>query len=106
MKGPFFLENRIRYEILWNSNFDDVDVAMNAIKLHYDVDIKEQIECFDSYWMVISVNKEYNACVRYHDPVGLVIYALDEQSNNMVTELANYLSKEVFNERENINHTP
>lgn len=106
MKGPFFLENRISYELLWNSNFNDVDIAMNAITLKYDVVIKEQIEVFDSYWMVAVVNQRYNICVRYHDPVGLCIYAWDEQSNAIVTEIANYLSKEVFNEREDMGYKP
>lgn len=106
MKGPFFQQNLINYDILEYSNFEDVDIAIDKIKLNYDIDIKEQIEGFDSYWMVICVNKKYNICVRYHDPVGLVIYAWDEQSNDMVTELANYLSKEVFNERENMGYKP
>lgn len=105
MKGPFFLEKRISYDLLFDSNFDDVDRAVNAIKLKYDVEIKKKVEGFDSYWMMLVINQKYNVCVRHHDPVGLVVYARDEPSNNIVTEIANYLSKEVFDEREDISNS-
>ncbi|MBP9791619.1 MAG: hypothetical protein KBC27_00180 [Rickettsiales bacterium] len=94
MKGPFFQQNRIGYEILWDSCFDDVDIAVDKIKLKYDVNIKEKIEVFDSYWIVSDINQKYTICVRYHDPVGLRIYAENEESNIIVTEIAEYLDKE------------
>ena len=106
MKGPFFLEKRIRYDLLFDSNFEDVDRAINAIKLNYDLDIKEKVEGFDTYWMMVVINQKFNVCVRHHDPIGLVIYARDEQSNAIVTEIANYLSQEVFNEQENMGYRP
>jgi len=55
----------------------------------------EQIKVFDSYWVAVIVNQKYNVCVRHHDPMGLFIYARDEQSNDMVTGIANYLNKEL-----------
>ena len=106
MKGPFFFEKRISYDILLDSNFADVDIVINAIKLNYDVDIKEKVEVFDSYWMMVVINQKYNVCVRHHDPVGLYISARDEQSNAIVTEIANYLNKKLFNEKEDIGYTP
>lgn len=106
MKGPFFHENRINYDLLEYSNFEDVDIAINAILLKYNVMIEEKIEVFDSYWITVSIDDKYNIKIRHHDPIGLTIYAQDEQSNNMVTEIANYLAKEVFNEREDIGYKP
>ena len=105
MKGPFFLENRIRYEILEDSNFEDVDIALKKIVSKFNVEIKEKIEVFDSYWVVATINGKYNVKIRHHDPVGLRIYAEDEQSNAIVTEIANYLSQEVFNEKEDISNS-
>jgi hypothetical protein len=94
MKGPFFQQNCISYDILWDSCFDDVDIAVDKIKLSYDISIKEQIEVFDSYWIVADVNNKYSICIRYHDLIGLSIYAENEHSNSVVTEIANYLDKE------------
>lgn len=102
MKGPFFNENRINFDILENSNFKDVDVAINAVIEKYNVEIKEKIEVFDSYWIVAKINQQYEICIRHHDPIGLTIYAENEQSNDIVTEIANYFQKEVFNEIEDI----
>lgn len=99
MKGPFFQQNCINYDVLQRSNFDDVDIAIDAMKLNYDVDIKEKIEVYDSYWITAIVNKKYNVHIRHHDLIGLTIYARDEQSNPIVTEIANYLSNKVFNGR-------
>ncbi len=103
-----FIDGRIRYVILPESisNFNDVDIAIDQIKLKYDVDIKEKIEGLDTNWIVACINKQYEICVRYHDLVGLTIYAENEQSNAIVTEIANYLSKEVFNEREDMGYKP
>lgn len=50
MKGPFFFENRISYDIYLDSNFRDVDTVVDKIKLKYDVVVTERIEVFDSYW--------------------------------------------------------
>ena len=106
MRGPFFNQNRINYDVLQKSNFNDVDIAIDKIKLKYDVDIKEKIEGLDTKWIVASINNHYEISIQYHDLIGLTIYAENEQSNAIVTELANYLSKQVFNEKEDMGHKP
>lgn len=103
-----FIEGRIRYVILPEriSSFNDVDIAMDQVKLKYNVYIKEKIEGLDTKWIVAVINKQYEICIRYHDLIGITIYAENEQSNAIVTEIANYLSKEVFYEKEDIDYTP
>lgn len=102
-----FINERIRFVVLPESisSFNDVDIAIGHIKLKYDVNIKEKIEGLDTNWIVAVVNKQYEICIRYHDLIGLTICAENEQSNEIITEIANYLSKEVFNEREDMVYT-
>ncbi len=106
MRGPFFNQNRINYDILQKSNFNDVDIAIDKIKLKYDIDIKEKVEGLDIKWIIASINKHYEISIQHHDLIGLTIYAENEQSSAIVTEIANYLSKEVFDQREDIGYTP
>lgn len=106
MRGPFINQNCIHYDILKKSNFNDVEIAIDKIKLKYDVDIKEKIEGWDTKWIVASIGKHYEISIQYHDLIGLTIYSENDQSNAIATEIANYLSKEVFNEKEDIGYTP
>lgn len=106
MKGPFFNQNRIHYNILQKTNFNDVDIAIDKIKLKYDIDIKEKVEGLDIKWAIANINKNYEISIQHHDLIGLTIYAENEQSNAIVTEIATYLSQEVFNEREDMGYAP
>lgn len=36
------------------SNFNDVDIAIDAIKLNHDVDIKQQIEILSDCYFVVA----------------------------------------------------
>ncbi len=109
MKGPFFYNNLMIYYVLKDdgSNFNDVDTAIDAIKLKYAVDIKQQIEIpVDCYFVVAGINKKYNICVESHYAMGLTIASEDEQSKDITFEIANFLSKEVFNEKEDMGYKP
>ena len=109
MKGPFFYHNLMSYYILKDagSNFNDVNRAIDAISSNYEVNIKERIEIpIDCYYVVADINKKYSICLEWHYMTGVTIASENEQSKNIVAEIATYLSKEVFNEKEDVGYTP
>lgn len=87
---------------LQESDFADVDIAINKISLNYDVDIKKRAETSkitDNYWIEALIDKQHYISIQYYDnPFGLMINTntWDEQSHDIINEIANYLNKERF----------
>lgn len=109
LKGPFFYNNLMSYYILKDdgSNFNDVDLAINAISVNYDVEVKKRIEIpVDCYFVIADINKKYSICLECHYAIGVIVASENEQSKDVVAEIANYLNKEIFNKKEDIGYTP
>lgn len=99
MKGPFFYHNLMSYYILKEDgfNFNDVDASTDKIRSKYNVEIKEKIEIpCDCYYIIANIDEKYIICVEAHYTMGITIASENEESKNMVTEIANYLNKELF----------
>ena len=105
----YFMKDHIIYIVYENSNFDDVDVVVKKIGERYDVVVMDKVEVFDSYWLLVNINKEYTIRIRHHDITGLIISSINKKSNTITTEIVQYLEQLIFHtkktaENEKNNH--